>query len=213
MIFEFAVEPRLVAKWCGLNEYRYFGEKFGLGQPRVMAEYPVLKNWRRDVLRMTASLNDIEKERVLALISLLTERMVRRNGEYDGKRDWLENAIKENQHWPFHAILATENSVGHEAVLPLASLGSGEPRWDLPHSQQPSRKALSLAKAVASLLELCSDVIFVDPHFNPSQLKYRRPLEAFLWSLVNRRSSDFPRRVEIQTGDDLGEAFFKSECV
>src|SRR6202030_2499570 len=110
-------------------------------------------------------------------------------------------------------VLATENSVGHQAVLPLALLSSSEPRWGLPHSQQPSRKALSLAGAVGNLLELSSEVIFVDPHFNPTQLKYRRPLEAFLWSLLNRRNCDFPRRVEIQTGDDLGEAFFKSECV
>src|SRR5262249_38849072 len=159
------IEPRLVTRCCGLAEYRYFGEKFGLGQPRVMGEYPVLKNWRRAVLRMSEGLNDIEKERVLALISLLTERIVRRDGNYDGGREWIDNALKENDRLPFHAILATENSKGQQSILTLASLVSSEPRWNLPHSQQPTRKAQAMATAVASLLELSSDIIFVDPHF------------------------------------------------
>ena len=40
MIYEFALEPELVARWHDRNEYLFFDEKFGLRARRVVAAYP-----------------------------------------------------------------------------------------------------------------------------------------------------------------------------
>ena len=40
MIYEFAVEPTLVATWSDRKEFRFFDGKFGLGRQRVLCRYP-----------------------------------------------------------------------------------------------------------------------------------------------------------------------------
>ncbi len=45
MVYEYALEPELVATWGNRQDFRYFVEKFGLGQPRIVSRYP--KPWKR----------------------------------------------------------------------------------------------------------------------------------------------------------------------
>jgi len=97
MVFEFAIEPGLVATWGELSNYRYFYEKFGIGQPRMMAEYPKLQNWRRRVLQAATGKGDMELQRVTAMVTMLSESMISRTTDcYDGNTEWLENAEQED---------------------------------------------------------------------------------------------------------------------
>src|SRR5215470_3706205 len=116
MIFDFAVEPELVASWQALSDYRYFATSFGLGEPRIMAEFPKLKNWRRQVLRAAEGVEGLALERITALIGILTEHMALRNPLYDGNISWLANAGREHAGRPFHAILCRENPDGLAGV-------------------------------------------------------------------------------------------------
>src|SRR5262249_55329996 len=105
MIHEYALEPELVATWGNRQDYRYFIEKFGLGQPRIASRYP--KKWKRLVFEAFHGTDDVEKKRVEELVQRLAERMVhRREALWNPGRTWSENARAEHGRVPFHAIIA-----------------------------------------------------------------------------------------------------------
>jgi len=214
MIYDFALEPELVASWGNLQDYRYFAQAFGLGQPRIMAEYPKLKNWRRQVLQAAQGAGDLEFERVTALIGIFTECVVSRDRQYEGALGWLPNAEQEHARIPFHAILANSNPHRHPVVLTEHNLGVDQDRrWELGRSATPNRKAGDLADSVASMLRICNVVIFVDPHFGPENSRHRKPLGAFLDKILARGPEcPMPKRIEMQTSDKADEMYFRSEC-
>ena len=106
MIHEYALEPELVATWTDPSDCRYFKESFGLGQGRVVSRYP--KRWKRLVWDAFCGNNDLAQKRLEELLVHLSERMVRRsNIQWDANStSWLENAEREHERYPFHAILA-----------------------------------------------------------------------------------------------------------
>lgn len=214
MIYEFALEPELVATWGKLSEYRYFFDKFGLGQPRIVSQYPKLKNWRRQILLQAAGANDMELQRITALINIFSERMISREvSSFDGNRSWLENAEEEDERYPFHAILSLSNPRNHRAVLIGPDLSLHEnPKWRLKNEEIVPRRAEAMARCVAAMLRNCSEVLFVDPHFGPEESRYRRPFESFLKCLLTNRAGSSPRRIELHTSSKSDGGFFKSEC-
>jgi hypothetical protein len=214
MIYEFALEPALVATWGKLSEYRYFFDKFGLGQPRIVSQYPKLKNWRRQVLMASSEIDGLEKERIIELIKRLSDVMVSRHGwSYDGNISWLENAEEEDERCPFHAILALSNPRTHRCVLSGPAVGGiPEPKWDLKNEVIVARNPDAMATVLAAMLRNCSEVIFIDPHFGPEEPRYRRPFKLFMESLVKNRASPLPNRVELHTSDKSSRSFFRSEC-
>ena len=107
MIHEYALEPELVATWGNRHDFRYFVEKFGLGQPRIMSRYP--KRWNRLVWEAFRGDDGIERKRMEELLVRLGENMVRRRDYvFNPEQSWLVNAYDEDTRVPFYAILARE---------------------------------------------------------------------------------------------------------
>lgn len=215
MIYEYALEPELVATWTDRREFRYFVERFGLGQGRVVSRYP--KRWTRLVWEAFDGTGDLDRKRLEELLARLSERMVRRR---DARWDpalagWLANAERENGRRPFHAILARANPRGHPSVVVGADVDEDSvPRWAVPRGLSVPRKAAAMADAVAPALRCSSIVIFVDPHFGPERPRHRRPFEAFLERILRQRPGHPPNRVEVHTSA-VGtgtESFFRGEC-
>ena len=128
---------------------------------------------------------------------------------------WLENAEREHERRPFHAILALTNPKNHAHVLAESDIDKDSAaRWAVGHGCSVARNAAEMADAVAPLLRCCSDVIFVDPYFGPERSRYRRPFEAFLERVVRQRPDEIPKRIEVHTGvEHTGtEEFFRGEC-
>lgn len=216
MVYEFALEPELVATWGDKANFRYFHDKFGLGQPRMMVEYPSLNNWRGQVLKALDRLEDIEKAKVLEMVRILTEKTISRipHKEYDGTKPWLQNSEQEHAVSPFHAILAKDNPRHHPAILRGDNLDYSEekPRWLIDRDQCPTRNPLDMAATVESLLRNSTEIIFVDPHFGPENARHRRPLEAFLSAIMTNRGCPVTQ-VTLLTSNKAPTAFFSSECV
>ncbi len=215
MIYEYALEPELVATWGNRHDYRYFVEKFGLGQPRIVSRYP--KRWKRLVLEALGHVDNVERARVVELVQRLSERMVRRRGYvWNPDRTWSENARAEHARVPFQAILARENLDGHPRVLIAADLNDGTPLWAVPRAVAIARRAADMAAAVAAMLRIAEVVVFVDPYFGPDRLRHRRTLEAFLRTMTEGRAVDGPGRVEVHTSADEDRTgtrvFFEAEC-
>ena len=215
MIYEYALEPELVATWTDRHDYRYFVERFGLGQGRIVSRFP--KRWARLVWSSFTGASEIERKRLEELVSRLSERMVRRTGiEWDSNASWLENVEREDWRVAFRAILARANPRAHASVIVAADVDEdSEPRWAAPHGKSVERRAGEMANSVASVLRCSSVVVFVDPHFGPERPRFRRPLEAFLERMVRERPGALPDRIEILTGIKTTGTleFFRSKCV
>lgn len=215
MVHEYALEPELVATWGNRHDFRYFLEKFGLGQPRIVSRYP--KRWKRLVWEAFRSDDEFERTRMTELLVRLSERMVhRRNCVWEPERSWLQNAHQEHARVPFHAILARANSNDHPNTLIAGALGDTTALWAVPRGVTIARTGDEMAAAVIAMLRIAEVVIFVDPYFRPGELKNRRPLEAFLRAVMAGRPISAPSRIEVHTSLKYENAadpgFFLSEC-
>lgn len=216
MIYAFAIEPEQVAEWAkDRRDYKDALRQFALGEPRVLAEYPRLKVWRREVLR-TCSKERLDMARAEELVKKLGERLGRRDCDsWKGERPWLDNAEDEHARCPFHLILATENPRGNSDVVRGGALWDcDDPRWTLERGQPVGRSADSFVAHLAPLLSTCGEVIFVDPYFSPDTSRYRNTLKAFLRAIVETRNGPLPGRVEIHTSLETGATagHFAEKC-
>ncbi|MHC1698747.1 MAG: hypothetical protein AB9919_11945 [Geobacteraceae bacterium] len=214
MIFGYALEPELVATWGNKADYRYFYDKFGLGQQRLMVEFPKLKNWRRQVLKSAIGVGDEELQKITAMIGILTDRVIAccPTAEYDGTQSWLENAEIEHSNCPFQAILAHSNPRRLPCIITPDSVGTpGDSRWDVADHLPPDRTIISMQQHLQALLSNCTEIVFIDPHFGPENPRHRRPLQAYLRGLfINRRAP--LSRVVVKTGTKAAFPFFESTC-
>ena len=216
MVYEYAIDPKIVALWAkDRRDYIYYYEKFGIGQPRLMAEFPKLKNWRKQFRKAADAAKDGELQRLTALFNRLKETMIYRQGiAYDGTQSWLENAVCENTRYPFQAILALENPHCHIKVIPNESIDSHK-KWDVNDSATPLRNAAAMAIPISALLRNSLTIIFVDPYFDPRKHRWREPLKVFLeHSIKNPRLKD-KERIEVHTSTRIlweGEKTFEEVC-
>jgi hypothetical protein len=214
MIYEYAIEPALAVAWAkNQSEFEYYFEKFGLGQSKIMSEFPKFKNWRRQFKQAAAGAQDFELQRITVLFNLLVERRVIREGFfYDGTISWLENAETENDRCPFQAILSSENPRKHKSVLSQASIKSSSP-WKTEEQDYCQRIAENMAQLVLPLLSNCRELYFIDPHFGPENPRHRRPIEAFLKTMANYRfGKPLPVCIEIHTSNKADSVFFNDTC-
>ena len=214
MIYEYAIEPALAVAWArNKSEFEYYYEKFGLGQSKIMSEFPKFKNWRKQFKQAAAGAHDFELQRITALFNLLVERrIIRESFTYDGTITWLENAEAENSRCPFHAILSTENPRKHINVLSQASIKSSE-LWKTEEQDYCQRIPNKMAQLILPILSNCRELYFIDPHFGPENPRHRRPMEAFLKTMANNRfGKPSPVCIEIHTSNKADFAFFKDTC-
>ena len=220
MLYEYAIEPELVATWSDRKVGRYFADKFGLGSPRIVSRYP--KRWKKLVWsaweqleeQLPTGKTEIDHARMTELIEQLSEAMVKRtNTIAPTGRSWLNDTTEEHRRVPFHAILARRNPVGHPATLAADDLDERTPLWTTPRGLTIPRKAAAVADAVGNMLRIATDVAFVDPYFAPHHQRFRNVLEACLRVCFTMRAGG-PPRIRIFSSDKNGAAqsFFDGEC-
>lgn len=209
MIYEYALDPKVVATWVNRSDYRYFIEKFGLGQPRTISRYP--KSWQRLVWEAYEGQDDIEKTRLTELLLRFLENAARRpQGRFDGG-DWLQNTLEEHKDKPFKAILSTINPDRDSAILTPKNIDENQALWQPPRSTVVARRADQMTQAVASLLSTATKIIFVDPHFGPDSPRYQKTLQSFLSAASKNRKSEL-KTVEYHCQVKAPENYFRKEC-
>lgn len=215
MIYEYALEPDLVASLTERSEARYYYENLGLGQPRLVSRYP--KRWKALALeaveQRASGLTEKQRTMLVELIQRLSEPMIRRGGSpWDPSRPWLENAEQEHDRKPFRSILALSNPRARQEVLVGRDLDEQNLLWAAARGATVPRQARPIAELVLPLLRCCGVAIFIDPHFGPENIRHRRPLEAFLESMVDGRTDLSSLTVEVHTGTKSTAEFFKRSC-
>ncbi|MDF1594441.1 MAG: hypothetical protein P1P89_23245, partial [Desulfobacterales bacterium] len=183
MIYEFALEPDLVARWHDRKEYLFFDEKFGLRSRRIVSAYP--KNWKKLVWKIfeagSATDNQNARMRMTELIQILWRNAVKRSSTFPEITVWLERAEAEHAERPFHAIIASDNPRNQPFVIHVKELIEyGHEKWQVPDIFPTPRNAVEIADAVLPLMRLCRQAILVDPYFDPVKKKFRDTFEAIL---------------------------------
>lgn len=223
MICEYALEPELVATWHTDLHYFHFIKHFGFDPDdgratgRVVAQYP-RKSWNTKVLDAFdansgySAKRFAKKKRIEILLEQLGRPRVRRSGStWNDQYTWLENAEEENKRHQFHAILACNPSdnpqiVCGEDVLPEME---SPPLWSVPREEPVLRTAASMATHLKPMLRCATRILFVDPHFRPSELRYRNPLEQFL-KIICDGSRDVT--LEYHTRDTISQDTLQKHC-
>ena len=218
MLFEYAVEPELVATWADPRTGRYFIDRFGIGTPRLISRYP--KRWKRlvwEAWEATEIRNGGEagrqRRRMETLIQNLSSAMVKRQRpDWDPGRSWVENAV--DQQVPFHAVLARHNPTGDPKILVADELDESTSRWAAQHGRTVRRKAEDIAEAVGSMLRMATNIIFVDPYFAPHRSRFVNVIAACLEAGWEGRTVGPPRvRIVSSAQDGNGTyAYFEAGC-
>lgn len=214
MIHEYAIEPRLIANAGSLARSRFWSLEFGLGTPRIMAQLPKKKDWRRQVREAVSSnAGEVERKRVEVLIQYLTSTSSRReNADYDSDLPWIDNALSEHTRQPFKAILAAKDRAGFLGIIvaePLERIYESE-SWPVKRSICVPRDPDKMAAAVEVMLACCRIAIFVDSHFGPENARHRNPMVKFFEAMKSRDAKPMDR-LEICTGSRATLAFLEQE--
>jgi hypothetical protein len=207
MIYEYALEPALLSNW---KDFRYFTEKFGVPNGRLISRYP--KRWERMVLESLANCGVIERKRIEEDLVNLKRRILPRHHEWNEQLDWLTNAETEHGKRPFHAVIAASNPRNLEFVVEADGLSEANPLWRLPNLPPVQRIAIDMAQRVAPLLCFSHRILFIDPHFRPQEIRFRRPLEAFLEAATHTRRPGEIIKIEIHVNDEIETGYFKEQC-
>lgn len=195
MICEYALEPELVATWHTDPHYRHFIKNFGFDPDdghatgRVVAQYP--SNWKKrvwDAFRTNSGSSAgffVKKERILVLLEQLGRIHARRSGDsyiWNNQCTWLKNAEEEDERHQFHAILACNPSDNPQVICGEDVLPGMDPLplWSVPREEPVLRTAASMATHLEPMLRCATRILFIDPHFRPSEQKFRNPLKQFL---------------------------------
>jgi len=177
ILHEFAVDPGLFGT---LHDFNLWSHSFGISCGRLIAKYP--ENWKTIAFKSISEHKPKARKELVEKIRRLDER----TKVLDLKREpyesgpWIDNARKQHQRRPFHAIIAAKNPAGYPDVLVGDDIDDETPEFKVSPGAIVPRVARDMADAVATLLYKASKVMLVDPHFHPAQDRFLRPLHEFL---------------------------------
>lgn len=200
MIYEYALEPEMVAAWGDYHNHRFFLREFGLGSGRLVSRYP--KSWAKKVWDSFDGTSQMDRKRLEELLVRLKETMVKRKDPVwdDAQESWLENALTEHARHHFFKIMARNNPGARPEVIAEDTLAASPcPGWDVPHGMPVNRKAGDMAAAVNMMLGCGRWVKFIDPYFVQGKMGHKRSLTAFLMILAEERPVGPPETIEIHT--------------
>ena len=195
MIYEYAVNPRLVIDWV-LNMDVGLARHFGLDQRRLVSD--VAHNWAGEVyselmnhfgVDMIGEPDYVDAEQFMhGLLEFLEQAASR--GTHRTAQTWLEQVLAAHHEEPFHAILSRERHAQCDAVItPDVTRDLRNPRWYLPTIDVTKKTAEALAQQLAPLLRLASRIILIDPYFKADSPEYREVLSALLQTALNTRAA------------------------
>lgn len=184
MIKEFALEPDVLAS--SFRDFTYFTEKFGVAQGRVISRFP--KDWKRLVYSaaQTRLAGTTELARIEVRLRELADDVLVSFGRPggDASKQWLERAILEHTRQSFSAIIATSNAQRHGDVLTSNDLDETAPRFAAKSQAHINRTAAEIVGWVKPLIVNARKVKLIDPHFDPTASRFRRPLELLIGTMM-----------------------------
>lgn len=185
MIYEYAIEPEVLCSW---DSCRYVSENIGIEHGRLISRFP--SKWEKLVHQslLTSGLSEMTNHRIIEKLASLKKYIIPSHRDYDNQKDWLSNAEHTQVLAPFKAVIAKANPRRKNYVITDVELASDVELWKTKKDDTIQRDAVSLSLTAELLIHTAKELLFIDPHFDPSQRRFR---ETFieLMSLVNSRKT------------------------
>jgi hypothetical protein len=143
---------------------------------------------------------EVERKKIEERLKEIDNRMIRTMREYNPEKDWLVNAELQHAVNPFRAVIASGNPRAQQYVLIADDLDNTSLLWNVEREIPVQRKAMDLARCASKLLMLGSEILFIDPYFNPDKKKFMNVMECFLRFVLQGVP---PKRIEIHTEYDF----------
>jgi hypothetical protein len=202
MFKEIAVDPAVVA--ASYLQFNHIIDRFGIPEGRLIAAFP--SKWKRlvyeaanDKLKSHLDLKRIEERlRKLPQSSLLSKE---RPGQGCAE-DWVSAAIEEHRRLPFDAVV-TAAEVGELGFLQPADVSIEHPSFATNRQWHVKRDAVSMADCCGPLWTSSLHIKLVDPYFDASSRRFKRPFVEFMRRIRPGTT------VDIFRGDQIGaEKYF-----
>lgn len=208
MVFEYAVDPSAISNW---QDFRYVVDQCGVHHGRIIAEYPA--KWKREVYRACKKgCKDIELKRIEEKLLTIGDRLRKTGRHYADAHDWLTNAEQTHQAEPFHAIVSYHNPRKHPQTLVAKQLSEDTPLWKVNRQLNVKRTGSEMAAAIRPLLQMSSQILFVDPHFDASEERFRNPLECFLKEIAQHGAGPVRIEYHLLAAGNLDRERFSNGC-
>lgn len=200
MIYEYALEPEVVATWGSRTNYRFFIRAFGLEQGRHVSRYP--KKWAKKVWDAFDGKSQKDKKRLEELLVQFKKTMIKRKDYVwdESKPTWLENALSEDKRYPFYAIFARSNPNNIDQIICEEDVDAPVcHKWDVPQGITTLRTPQEMAGSIEMMLSLCRWVKFIDPYLSIPNKRQRDALFEYFQVLGSQRPVGPPQEIEIHT--------------
>jgi hypothetical protein len=174
---EYAIEPDALVR--SLKEFNTFRAGLGWEAGRLLAQFPNAEYKRlvREALERSSE-QPVKKGTILERLKPLYDKALvsqdRNAAPADG---WAAQALAAHQNIPFHGIITL---VGRVGAIGLDDFDPSEPPWSCEVDRIIPRTASELAGAAKAIFQHASEVVIVDPHFDPTQSRIATVLEAYL---------------------------------
>ena len=219
MLYAYAIEPEVLVTW---DKCRNTLNLMGFQHGRAIAGYPSRKKWKalvRAACRESET-PDHDRKRIFRKLDLANAKLVRSDYGYDDALRpeagrWIRNAVAQQTALrAFHAILSTRNPEGHPDVVLEEDIDESHERLAVPRGIRVLREPEALAAHVSTLLRNSSELLLIDPYFDPSEDRWRPVVKACM-ELAGRGQHDKPN-VTIHTlrrdGDPVNDEDFRARC-
>ena len=184
MLYTFAIEPDVLVTW---DKCRNTLNLMGFQHGRAIAAYPSRKEWKalvRAACRSNEELGDNDRKRIFRRIDQSNSKFVTSAAAYDDAllpplERWIRNAVANQASGNgFHAILSTRNPEDHPDVVIEEDIDESHPKLDVPRDAMVRREPGALIKHIGTLVRNSGDVHLIDPHFDPSDYRWRPVVRA-----------------------------------
>lgn len=195
MIYDFAIEPELVASWHDRRVAYPVLCQMGLGHRRVPCAFPsaawkklVMSAFQSNISEASPPAMQKARKNIEILLKHLHEISTRRNGKLEEGETWLNAATREHAAFPFGGIVVGTTDSNEPPFVAADQLSEQDyPAWT-PPAPPVVRQPKELASALGPLLRSATQLRFVDPYFNANDESFFEPLKEYLLVAQKRRT-------------------------
>ena len=183
MLHAYAIEPEVLDTW---DKCRNTLNLMGFQHARAIAGYPSRKRWKalvRAACRASET-PDVDRKRIFRKLEDANRKLIDCHERYDDAMQpaterWIRNAVAQQRaRCAFHAILSTRNPEDYPDVVLEGDVDESHERLAVPREVPVLREPEAVAAHVGTLLRNSSELVLIDPHFDPQLVRWRPVVRA-----------------------------------
>lgn len=187
MIYEYAVSPALFGD---IHNIAFLYEAFGIDRGRLISEFPRKREWSKYARHFISKCarDQIERNALIELLIAFERKALyeRQRTHWDNQKNWIENALYENEQRAFRGILNHDPVDDQKGVMTIGNTWRAT-QWNNPQSISVSRTAPNLVQAAMPLISLSTTLVLIDRNFEPTDARFSKVLIEFANQILRQK--------------------------